>query len=57
MNVSSCSSSVAPPNTTMMPRLTHCIVETLWRRASDHAISATVAAIAAAVATKMPAKR
>src|SRR5438552_7271507 len=53
MNVSSCSSSVAPPKTPMMTRLAHCIFETLWRRQSDQPMRSAVAAMATAVATKM----
>ena len=53
MNVSSRSSSVAPPKITMMTRLIHCMFETFLRRTSTQPICTTVAAIAAAVATKM----
>src|ERR1700743_3453473 len=54
MNVSLCSTSVAPPNTVTTPRLTHSIGSTLrWRKAT-HAICTSVATIATAVAVKMP---
>ncbi len=51
MNVSFCATMVAPPKSTITPRLTHCIGSTLpvlWR---SQAICAMVATMATAVAT------
>ena len=51
MKVSSWARMVAPPNTTMMPRLSHCMGSTLPLECLSQAICATVATIATAVAT------
>src|SRR5690242_10154943 len=55
MKVSSRRMSVAPPKTTMMARLAHCMGATFLRRASTHPICAMVTAMASPVATKMSA--
>ncbi|MNT16088.1 hypothetical protein D3C72_1511760 [compost metagenome] len=50
MKVSLCNRMVAPPNTPMISRLTHCIGSTLPWRKRTQAIWNTVAIIATAVA-------
>ena len=50
MKVSSCSSSVAPPNTTMMASESQCTVETLPFFQWNQAICAIDATMATAVA-------
>jgi hypothetical protein len=51
MKVSSCRSSVAPPNSTMIARLAHSIGSTCRPRSLSHATWTKVAAIATPVAT------
>ncbi|MNT45270.1 hypothetical protein D3C72_1818450 [compost metagenome] len=50
MKVSLCSTRVAPPNTAMISRLTHCIGSTLRWRNQTQPICSTVAPMATAVA-------
>src|ERR1035437_9906935 len=54
MKFSLCVSKVAPPKTTMMPRLTHSVVSTLPCRHFTQATWAKVAAMAAVVAGYTP---
>ena len=51
MKVSSCRNSVAPPNTTMMARLTQSMVSTFLPRSLSQPTWAKVAAMATPVAT------
>src|SRR4051794_28921584 len=55
MNVSSCSSNVAPPNTVTIARLAQSMGPTLRCLHQTHPIWAKVDAMATAVATKIPA--
>ena len=50
MKLSSCSHRVAPPNSTMMPRLTHIMVSTLWPRSLTQPICPKLATMATRVA-------